>query len=600
MTAKLLGILCLGFLVGALLIAWANPARGYELSIYASTPILVWVLIALAFMGGVIIVVHQVATKSYKICSHWMIGILVVLVARVVTIYLPYIRGYVTWGGDHIEHWGMIKDILQTGHVASDNFYPFLHTLISQVTIITSVPESIIINLSTAFFSILFVLSIYLLSGAILQGRATQLLATTASAVVLFNDWEIFLRPQAWAYLLTPLVLFLFFKRTLAHNSLLVIFLILFSLVHIFGAFVVVIAFIIIGLSKMTITLISNTRNNTPFTAKLFEGFPVNATLILSVILISWILAFPTFNTNIRSFYMALIGITTADIFANISISLDKLNLDAAETVRLWFLSRGEDVMFILLSLIAWIIIIRRIVSNRIRNLEDTTKFISILAIIVAIGLLYATYLFGVLPSLGSLGGERFLRYTLLLTPIAAGFVLSQWLKTRYHIRFVSLGIATILIIASILSISGLYRSPLVMRPGVQVTQMQLSGMEWSIEKKDRTIDYARVLMPPIRFARAILGFTEARSRTDIKKRETLQLPDHLNYDSYDTLGESLTADKYVVVDKYDRMVYDTVWEDVDRFDQVDFDRLGDDSTANRLYTNGETNVWYISTQREE
>lgn len=112
-------IICFVLLAIAVLVAHQSPATGYELSIYAATPSAVWICLFLSIIGGVAIIVHQVATGGYKNSHLWLIGLLILILASVSLLYLPYIRGYVSWRGDNISHLGLVKDILFSGHIAA-------------------------------------------------------------------------------------------------------------------------------------------------------------------------------------------------------------------------------------------------------------------------------------------------------------------------------------------------------------------------------------------------------------------------------------------------------------------------------------------------
>ena len=146
---------------------------------------------------------------------------------------------------------------------------------------------------------------------------------------------------------------------------------------------------------------------------------------------------------------------------------------------------------------------------------------------------------------------------------------------------------------ASIISILSLYPSPYVIRPNPEVTEMDMHGFEWFVDYKSRDIGCTCIMSPPYRFADAILGSIEADKRSDIG-HSAPAIPDHFNYTVCDRLGESYKKDRYAAITQMDKVIYDTVWEVVGRFHKEDFEKLESDKTVDKLYSNGECDVWYV------
>ncbi|MCL4417461.1 MAG: hypothetical protein M1365_12335, partial [Actinobacteria bacterium] len=200
----------------ALLIAHESPAIGYELSIYSATPLAFWVCLFLGFTGGIGILIHQIVTNGYRDSYFWLIGLLILILSRITLLCLPYIRGYISWAGDNITHLGLVKDILFGGHFAGDNYYPITHILLSQVITVTGIPDNFVVNLSTTVFSVIFILSMYLLATAILPHRGQQLLVLILTGgVMLGGGYNVLLMPNGWSIFLMPLLFYCYYKRAI-------------------------------------------------------------------------------------------------------------------------------------------------------------------------------------------------------------------------------------------------------------------------------------------------------------------------------------------------------------------------------------------------
>jgi len=77
-------------------------------------------------------------------------------------------------------------------------------------------------------------------------------------------------------------------------------------------------------------------------------------------------------------------------------------------------------------------------------------------------------------------------------------------------------------------------------------------------------------------------------NRGDIVKlggNETV-LPDHFNYQNKDYIYDSLNERSYLVFSKLSNLLYSEIWTKVSRFNDKDFQRLNEDKTAIKIYSN--------------
>jgi hypothetical protein len=118
-------------------------------------------------LGGAAIIIRQVANNDHATRWEWLLGLLVLMLARFTLLYIPYIRGYVSWHGDNISHWGLLKDVLTTGHLYAENYYPVTHSILAQTILVTGIPVQLVANLSTALMSVLFIAGTYLLAKSV-------------------------------------------------------------------------------------------------------------------------------------------------------------------------------------------------------------------------------------------------------------------------------------------------------------------------------------------------------------------------------------------------------------------------------------------------
>ena len=213
-SVKVVAIIGLITIVLVNVIILLNPSRGYELSIYDATPSIIWYGIILSFLCGICIIVFEVYTKHYNISNSWIHGLFIILISRVTLLWLPYNRGYIAWSGDHLTHIGFVNDVLTSGFIGIDNYYPTAHILLSEIALISSLSAEFLTRYSTTFVSVFFVMSIYLIGKYLLVDKSVTLLALAATGGVILSTYDIYFMPNGWSVLFFPFALFLTIKAS--------------------------------------------------------------------------------------------------------------------------------------------------------------------------------------------------------------------------------------------------------------------------------------------------------------------------------------------------------------------------------------------------
>ncbi len=320
------------------------------------------------------------------------------------------------------------------------------------------------------------------------------------------------------------------------------------------------------------------------------HSFPITQVLIILVIFLPWLLSFPWFNLNISGLYAAMTTGHSPDVIAQMGSSLDKINLHGLEFIKHVIKTMGDEIIFLALSFIAAIILLKSYKNHT--EIKSNENLAILLGITFVIGIVYVAYLFNIIQGLGNIGSQRLSKYLMIFTPIFVGYAFQHFLSKKRNYVTASLCIV-IIMTASIISILSLYPSPYAIRPTPEVTQMDMHGFEWFVEYKSTDIGCTCIMSPPYRFADAILGTREEDKRTDIEHHAPA-IPDHFGYANHSTLGESYKKDRYAAITQMDKVIYDAVWEVVGRFKKDDFEKLENDKSVDKLYSNGECDVWYI------
>ncbi|OYR38133.1 hypothetical protein DJ82_12725 [Halorubrum sp. Ib24] len=206
--ALLIGSACF---FAAVTVAEANPAAGYEVSIYRSTPLIFWIGIAVSLLTGI----GALALGTSLI--QWAEGIVLTGLSMLSVPALPLIRGYFFYGlGDGLRHLGRARGLV-TGEVEFfDTVYPGAYSFSGFLSVFSgiSLEQSMLFVAFAA--SALYVVFVVLCVRTILPGRRAVAIATL-SALMFLPINHISFHPHfhtfSMATFLTPILLYVVIKH---------------------------------------------------------------------------------------------------------------------------------------------------------------------------------------------------------------------------------------------------------------------------------------------------------------------------------------------------------------------------------------------------
>lgn len=212
--ALLVGSLCL---FSGISIAKANPATGYEVSIYNSTPDLFWVGIGLSLVTGI---VALVLSKSW---IQWVGGLVLSSLSILSIVGLPLIRGYFFYGlSDSVRHLGAVRKLVSGETGFSSVLYPGSYTFSGFLTALSGSPIEQSMLFVMFFMMVLYVVFVALCVRTILpHGRAVAI--ATLSALLFLPLNHISLHPHFHTFSITtfftPILLYVVIKHITAHEG---------------------------------------------------------------------------------------------------------------------------------------------------------------------------------------------------------------------------------------------------------------------------------------------------------------------------------------------------------------------------------------------
>ncbi|WP_435361982.1 hypothetical protein [Haloarchaeobius sp. DFWS5] len=149
-----IGYLCL---LGAAVVAHQSPATQYEISIYTSTPISVWVLLGAAYFVAIVVSVTA---------ERWQRTLALGLGTAATTLFvaLPLVRDYrYVGGGDALTHLGWGKAIAEGTLSPFELLYPSIHAASIEFSRVTGGSLERSFLLVVVFFSLAYLISVPLI-----------------------------------------------------------------------------------------------------------------------------------------------------------------------------------------------------------------------------------------------------------------------------------------------------------------------------------------------------------------------------------------------------------------------------------------------------
>ncbi len=573
----------LSLLIGAIVMVISMPqAPGYELSIYEAFPSVFWAFLVAAIGVGAFVIVGSALRKS----DHtWRWGLLLMILANLLLVLLPVIRGYRMFGrSDAMTHLGFSHDIGILGTV-DGNLYPPAHLLIRAVVDSTGMDPVTVGMLIPPLFTLLYFGAMGLLVFTVFDTRRVILLTLPFVALPVLRHGHLGLRPFDLSVMLLPIMLYLLAKghqeAFAPIRAMSVIALIAVLLYHPLTAFFVT------GL-----VLIYVTAKHLPLAQDRYST-PTSVFSLSAAVFVAWYSNYSGIIVRFQSAYHEFVGSdeeteTRADAYA---ATVEQASPAVLDIVRVIAFRYGLE--FVLFGLGFAFLGLMTLQYLQWGDRPDTVTF-AFLGTLV----------------LFSVGGVGFLLLDLIvpmerpfqIAKVVAIVLVGQLFASLYpgnigiqsqtwQLRSFYTAIAGVLLVLILLSVFSLHLSPLGSEVNQQVTEMEIEGSEWAFNHSDQEYDVVEFDLSHRRFHHYHYGveheFTVQGERP----------PDHFNYQAGPTFGEFYEDDKHLVINELGRVVYPEGFPNYPenwRFTPDDYERLEVDPTVDRAYDNGDYNTYLV------
>ena len=584
--AALAGVGFLTVTAAACVALLTPPADGYEMSIYAAFPWSFWGLLLGSMVVGHWIVLRAAASADGG--GHdWRLGLVVVLCADALLLFLPSVRGYPYFErADVLTHLGHVETIRTTGVVGPENIYPNIHQLVLTLSYATGLEPMAVINAVSGVVSLFSVLAAVALVATVYD-RRRALFSVPFVSVLIGGTAHTNPSPFAQSVLLLPFVLYLFVRAQRTHalttRFALVVSLVGLVLYHPLTTLFALVFFAVYGVVR---TPIVRERLLAADTAADPVGSGTARRLLVGTF-VAWYYNFSGMLIRAESVLETLFGSaggeSTLDSYSD---TVSRTSPALGDLLRILLLEYGTTIVILGASGLH----LAAAAVERAKERGPTNPF-EVSFSVTAVTFSGIAVLFLVFDLIVGFGRPLAVaRYFGVLVVGSLAFDLHR--RSGGHPNALR-AIGVVLAILVVVSAFGTYHSPLTIRINQQVTDAELDGAEWYLSRTDPTVPHAEYGIDLYRFEDAMVGF-----QADDVTVDPDPPPDHFGYAEGETLGAAYADDHYLVVTPAGRQFYPRVWPDYEtywRYTPADFERLGTDPTVSRVYTNGGFETYHVA-----
>lgn len=588
---KLVVGICFILLAISIAVAVESPTTGYETSIYRSTPIFVWASLIISVLCGTTIIIHQIYTGKHEKQDIWVLGFSLIFLSYAISVSLFILRGYYMWniGSDPAYHIGWVNQILINGHFPNNIVYPLIHTYTAELSLLLNIDLVMLHKIIPVYFSLLYVLFMYVFIRLVLPQKGQVILATTASSL-LVSSGDLSFIPSSAANLYLPLVLFVLLKflstSEIQWKMLFIGMILLYVLFHPLPIFVIFIVFATLWIypmifSRATIKLRKN------------HNYAINKKSIVIVIIlfagaIFWFSSFPAWNNLINLKYLPQNGVSHISGLIKIINTAHGYGYNVIEQI---LKKEGSMLVYAILTLISFPVLYKE------RHVNKTVNFLlSWYGVMGLIILFIIVFFFLNLP----FKPLRFMFYLITISTIFVGFFLNKIIDRTRGIdnrTFAKIGLGIVISLIVLVFINNLlilYPSPYNLGVSYHNTQTEVAGMNWLFHEKDVNVKLSGIGFSPLRFSHILLNPDERQALEIPQKIETA--PYHFGYNNHSALSQSYSKDVYLSLTQKDKLLYVDVFPKIAeyRWYPNDFEKLSYDCSVDKLYSNNGFEVWYV------
>lgn len=552
---------------------------GYSMNIYSQLPSAFWYgSVAIYFLCSILLF----SSRKFDLIAKSAIYILAA--NYILNLSVPYELGYYNYGrADELTHIGEIKNIVNNGIIDSSNTYPATHVIFGCCSLVSGISPSKISFILSAFFSIMFILGLFIYSKLYFKESSFQINSLLICVLLIYylGFYHFSNVPNYVFFTIVPIFLYLIKRYSSLKEVNISILLLIFAIIIPFGH-----PFIFLFVVYITIffVLIYRFQEISGYYGK---SLNINENCYkIFIFIIICMFAWYTYNiknldTISKIIFAFTNGITmpaSALAYANFS----KIHLDNIELIKFLILYCGKYFFPLLLIFLL-------ILTNAKKGTLARCKYSAIIIMLFACGTFEMLLL--VNPVITH-SPDRIANLNFTIFGLIPAFVLSikENIMNRFNDDYSELITSVIMTIIFATSLFSLLLSPYIFSPNMATTYNEMNGMTWLFSHKDSEPVYDQLGDLGYRYSSFLFGWsaTDKRFGKDLL-RSNAKLQDHFGYDKNVSFRHFYG---YICITTMSELLYETVYISVHRFNQSDFSKFSMDPSIEKLYSSLNINIF--------
>ncbi len=586
--------LSLGFLsiAVAVVVGYLTPATGYELSIYASTPLLFWAGTVGALVLSVLLVFSKLDGPSRSL------GAVLGGLSMFTIMSTPIIRGYHYMGPtDSLSHLGTTRDINQGTYDLMASRYPAVHTLGSMLADVTGSTLEHSLLIVVVVFILCFFVFIPLVIRALTNDSRLAYIGLFAGLLLLPLNHispSTYIHPTSQALMFAPVILFAFLLvytgRSRSYSVLFMFVSTMFVMLHLQQA-----ANLVVFFGTIAVLQVIHARRTG-------QRAPAGRRPVYSLVFVFGLL-FWLWVQRVEAFWSAVAATivvpftdtTAAETTATRNVSLEAVGGSLPEVFLKLFSVQLAFSVFA--AILMGAVVLRVIEFPLLASLQqvfttdsstERTLLVYFSGGFVAIFSVFGIYLVGGISDQYFRHIGTIMVLVTVLGTIAIGRA-ALYVGRRTSARTARLGTAGLLIVVLLVSVPVAFSSPYFYNPSDQVTEQQMQGYETTFEHQASDVLFTEVRSSTSRYGNAIQGRSIPEDAYYVEDDE-VGVPDHFANQSLRTEYDERI---YLPVTEADRTRDPILWQGF-RFSHDDFRYLDAEPGINNVQSNGGYDLYLV------
>ena len=548
------------------------PATGYELSIYNAYPLSFWIALLTLYSLNILLI-FLVRDKRAS-----LVALGGILISMIILGLLPLQRDYFcVSGGDSLSHLTYIKNLVNEGKLGlSPGYtdpYPLPHLLTGGLVLV-GLGLSDAIQVMPILYYVWYIVFLYLLAKSLFKDSqlVTILMLLALLPILQFH----FYYPSLFFLYLLPSLFYFMLKRWWIPAAVTAIAL---PFTHPASS-----------LYLFSILLIAGIIYHAQGYRYSGRAYWVISGVFLATWLM-WLFVLKPQLINVASTTPAIILGLSDDgppsQFKDIMRVIAMTNMNFGELFLLYIKRYGQLHLIMGLGIISSVAMLYHWTRHR------TMEHSRMLAVPILCLLYCVTYLasFFISPHL-ILG--RVPPYALVLAMFPASILIYKLVKT--HRVYIVL-VVMLLLSTNYFAVFTQYDSLFNRKPPQQITMSEVEAVAWLLDNKEVGIEVYDLLRKQRRMVVYILGHKYLENR-HIADLDAKGLPFHFGYDEYETLGEALGKDGYLLTNEKNIDVSTKMYpeyEDIWAYHPDDYAKLENDASLKLLYDKDGIKIYRIN-----